>query len=515
MHSQALGLFSLGTTNLLEGPGAGSDSVVLAASPSTAAWTASTNASWLHLSVANQSGVGSTNVVFSFDANPGATRSGVVTVGGKALTVTQAGATYVSAGVLTTLVSSNLNRPISLAVDAAGNVFICDENNSAIKEWVAASNSLVTVVSGLGAPASLALDASTNIYIADAGNYTILKYNPVSNNLSTVVSQYTGISFCEGVALDPSGNLYIADTGHGMVKELPVGGSSLLTLASGYSFLEQMSADAAGNVYLTDFNKAVVDEYVAGGSNVVTLIPSVQYKDAKVDGTGSLYVMNDGGPPNYSSSVIKHSAVNGNLTSVVPAGQGLFASSGLALDATGNIYIADFGNNAIKELPVAFVDPTAKSESGAAGSDVLPAVLPVTENLNPPFAPTSDQSWLTIGGITNGVVSFSFSANNSGSNRTANISLLGKTIAVNQSKNATITRPTLVGLKLLSKGVLQFSFTNTQTTNFTLLSSTNAGLALSNWTVVGTPSNIAPNVFQFTSPATTNDRMRFYTVRSP
>ncbi|MGA2787174.1 MAG: glycosyl hydrolase family 28 protein, partial [Verrucomicrobiota bacterium] len=75
----------LGTTALLEGPSAGSDSVVLAA---IGAWTATANAAWLHVSVANQSGTGSTNVIFSYDANPGATRGGTLTIAGQTLTVT-------------------------------------------------------------------------------------------------------------------------------------------------------------------------------------------------------------------------------------------------------------------------------------------------------------------------------------------------------------------------------------------------------------------------------------------
>ena len=76
--------FSLGTTNLLEGPAAGSDSVVLKANSS---WTAATNATWLHLSAANQSGPGSTNVVFTFDANSGATRTGTLTIAGQTVTI--------------------------------------------------------------------------------------------------------------------------------------------------------------------------------------------------------------------------------------------------------------------------------------------------------------------------------------------------------------------------------------------------------------------------------------------
>ncbi len=65
---------ALGTTALLVGPSAGTNSVVLAVAPATGAWTATANAAWLHPAVGNQSGTGCTNVIFSYDANPGATR---------------------------------------------------------------------------------------------------------------------------------------------------------------------------------------------------------------------------------------------------------------------------------------------------------------------------------------------------------------------------------------------------------------------------------------------------------
>src|SRR5208337_4417372 len=129
-------VYSLGTTDLLEGPAAGSDSVVLAVTPPSASWTASTNAPWLHLSTANQSGAGATNLVFSFDANPGATRAGTLTIAGLMLTVIQAGSSYVPApGPVTTLVGSGLNEPYGVAVDGVGNVYIADSGNNAIKKW--------------------------------------------------------------------------------------------------------------------------------------------------------------------------------------------------------------------------------------------------------------------------------------------------------------------------------------------------------------------------------------------
>jgi len=83
--------FSLGTATLLVGPAVGSNSVILAVTPATGSWTNTANASWLHLSPANQSGTGSTNVIFSYDANSRQTRSGTFTIAGQTLTITQAG----------------------------------------------------------------------------------------------------------------------------------------------------------------------------------------------------------------------------------------------------------------------------------------------------------------------------------------------------------------------------------------------------------------------------------------
>src|SRR5208337_387040 len=110
------------STALLEGPAAGIDSVGLSVNPTTAGWTASADDPWLHLGPASQSGTGSTNLVFSYDANTNTTRTGTLTIGGQTLTVTQAGSTYVAAaGPVTTLANSGLNQPEGVAVDRAGN----------------------------------------------------------------------------------------------------------------------------------------------------------------------------------------------------------------------------------------------------------------------------------------------------------------------------------------------------------------------------------------------------------
>ena len=135
--------------------------MVLAVSDPAAAWTATINAPWLHLTTANQSGAGSTNVIFSFDANPGPTRTGTVVIGGQTLTVTQAGSTYVAVpALLTPLVATGLNNPIGVAVDGTGNVYIADTDNDVIKQWTLANNSVTPLFSGLSYPCGVALDGA-------------------------------------------------------------------------------------------------------------------------------------------------------------------------------------------------------------------------------------------------------------------------------------------------------------------------------------------------------------------
>jgi len=64
-------------------------------------------------------------------------------------------------------------------------------------------------------------------------------------------------------------------------------------------------------------------------------------------------------------------------------------------------------------------------------------------------------------------------------------------------------------------GAFQFDFTGTHGSAFTALAATNPELPLSNWTVLGSPSEISAGQFQFTDLQATNNRQRFYRVRSP
>ena len=414
---------TLGTTNLLEGPAAGSDSVVLAAN---GAWTATANDSWLHLGAANQSGTGSGNVIFTFDANPGVTRTGSLAIASQTLTVTQAGSTYVAITNATTIVSSGLAVPADVAVDGLGNVYVADTYHSAIKEWLAASNTVTTLVSsGLSSPNGVAVDSSGNVYIADTGHNAIKEWLAASNTVITLVS--SGLSSPNGVAVDSSGNVYIADSFNNAIKEWLAASNTVITLvSSGLSSPNGVAVDGWGNVYIADYGNNAFKEWLVASNTVTTLVSSglLRPYGVAVDGSGNAYIAD------YGHNAIKEwLAASNTVTTLVSSG--LLNPHGVAVDGSGNVFIVDTSHNAIKELPHAFVDPTAETEPASGGSDTLPVVLPATANLTGPFAPASDSSWLTITGVTNGVVSFAFTPNTF-TNRTAHLTLLGQSITVAQ-----------------------------------------------------------------------------------
>ncbi len=501
----------LAITALLEGPAAGTDSVVFAASSPSTPWTATANVAWLHLGAGFQSGVGSTNVVFSYDPNSGVTRTGTLTIAGLTLTVTQAGSTYVPAPApVTTLVGSGLDEPFGVAVDGAGNVYIADTDNRAIKEWVAVSNTVTTLVgSGLSYPFGVAVDGAGNVYIADTLSNAIKQWAAPNGPLTTLVG--SGLFYPRGVAVDGAGNVYIADTGNSAVKKWVAVSNTVTTLiGSGLNTPCGVALDGAGNVYIADTYNWAVKQWAAPNGPVTTLVGSGLISPCGVaaDGAGNVYIADT-----ENCAIKEWVAVSNTVTTLV--GSGLSNPSGVAVDGAGNVYIADTGNEAIEELPRAFVDPTPRMEPSAAGTDALPVVLPATANLGGPFTPTSsDPSWLTVIIPVNGVVSFSFTAN-TGPSRTAYINLFDQSIPVTQAASPSAP-PTLTGVQAPTpgSGIIQFTFTGNPSVSFTVLSSTNLSLPLSQWTVAGAPVSISPGVFQFTSQPT-NAPQGFFLVTAP
>ena len=271
-------------------------------------------------------------------------------------------------------------------MDGAGNVYFADDATNAVKEWNIATQLVITLVSsGLNGPDDVAVDGSGNVYISDNGHNAIKEWNAATQTVSTLVSM--GLHLPYSVAVDAVGNVYIADAGDNAIKEWNAATQTVSTLvSSGLNYPTGVAVDASGNVYITDYGHNAVKEWNAATQSLITL----------VSGQNSPF--------------------------------------GAAVDGVGNVFFADSGNEAVKERPRAFVSTTAFNEGAAAGGDALLPVLPTSESLIGIFAPSCDQSWPTIGGISSDVVNFSFTQNTTNASRTAHITLLGQQITVTQAR---------------------------------------------------------------------------------
>jgi hypothetical protein len=75
--------------------------------------------------------------------------------------------------------------------------------------------------------------------------------------------------------------------------------------------------------------------------------------------------------------------------------------------------------------------------------------------------------------------------------------------------------PQLAAPTVLNDGTVQFAFTSTPGASFTVLGSTDASLPMSNWTVLGPATEVAPGEYQFTDLQATNNSLQFYLLRQP
>jgi len=158
------------------------------------------------------------------------------------------------------------------------------------------------------------------------------------------------------------------------------------------------------------------------------------------------------------------------------------------------------------------VDTSPMYEGNSPFDGVAP-VLPNDANLTGPFAPSVDQYWVSIAGINSGSLALTFSFNYSGSSRSANLTLLGQTIPVFEQVYAFPAR--LTDIHAQTNGSLYFDFTNLSSTYFTVYTSTNLAMPLTNWTPVGSATNMGSALFQYSYPINSNEPQRYFRVAAP
>jgi RHS repeat-associated protein len=261
------------------------------------------------------------------------------------------GDTLSSAGNGGPAINGQLYRPSGQAEDPQGNIYIADAGNNRIVEIAASTHSQwgfnltaghVSTIAGsakgkhgssgdggpavaalLNNPNDIAIDSAGNLYIADSGNNRIQKVNASTGNISTIAGPnssscsptcqagFSGdggpataarLSNPAGIEVDTKGDVYIADQANNRIQEI--------FAAGGHAWNQTMTA---GNIYT-----------VAGpSSSSCTQTPPNPPCPAGTSG--------DGGPANSAL---------------------LNQPQGVATDAAGNLYIADWGNNRVQEVAI-------------------------------------------------------------------------------------------------------------------------------------------------------------------
>jgi sugar lactone lactonase YvrE len=303
---------------------------------------------------ANRNGGGSTGGAYGGGAGGGNTSGGVP--GGNGLialtytpnpaifvtNLTSAAATAYSLGsngnVLPVSGSSGpgLSGPVGIATDSTGKIYVANEDVSSVTVYAAGASgnaspiaSIAGVSTGLISPTGVALDSSRNIYVANAGSLagladSITVYAAASNGnvtpTATITGSATGLAYPASLTLDSHGNIYVANSGS------QVGGVDSIT------------------VYPAGSNGNVSPSTTISGANTGLVVPW----GLAVASNGNLYVANDGSAVGGSDSITVYSAgSNGNSSpsaTITGSSTGLDSPGGIALDSSGNLYVTNDGD---------------------------------------------------------------------------------------------------------------------------------------------------------------------------
>jgi uncharacterized protein (TIGR03437 family) len=273
----------------------------------------------------------------------------------------------------------------------------------------------------LNSPSGVAVDAAGNIYIADTGNNEVRKVNAATGIISAFAGSTTGGFAGDGAAatsaqlhspsavtLDSAGNVYIADTANNRIRK--VNTSGIITTVAGSSAVSTgligdgglatsailnsprgVMVDSSGNLYIADSGNNRVRKVgtngiintiagngttgtvgmVGDGGPAINASLSVPVGMA-LDSSGNLYIADSG------DNLIRKVTTNGNISSIAGNGESGYSPGdenlaiyaelnepeGLAVDGSGNVYFSDTGNEVIREVTAAGVISTIAGNQG-------------------------------------------------------------------------------------------------------------------------------------------------------
>lgn len=310
--------------------------------------------------------------------------------------------------------SALFNVPIGITVDQNTNLFVTEDGNNTIREANAALavTTFAGVAGGSGStdangsfarfnnPSGVAVDASQNAYVTDLGNDTVRKITPAGDvstfagtagNVGTNDAVGAAASFRQpgGLTVDNNGNVFVADTQNNTIREITPLGSfgSVTTLAGTFNNPNGVATDTNGNVFVADTQNDAIRQIAPGG--IVTTFSGIIGQQGTNNGpvgtalfdipttlafdpSGNLCVVD------ANSSAIRKVASDGSVTTFAGTPTSLGSTDGavakfhfpwgVAVDAGGNSYVTDTGNNTIRKITPAGVTTTIAGVPGQSGS---------------------------------------------------------------------------------------------------------------------------------------------------
>jgi sugar lactone lactonase YvrE len=256
---------------------------------------------------------------------------------------------------------SGVGAPQGLALDAAGNLFVAEYQDSIIRKFDSNGTGTVFATTGVSAPEGIAFDKAGNLYVANSGNNTIQKFDP-SGHGTVFAGPSSGLDAPIGLAFDSNGNLFVANWGNKILK-FDSNGTGTVFTTSNLNNPFGIAIDSHDNIYVSNWSTPAIEKFDSAGHGTVFANWGLFHPDGLAfDSAGNLYVANQA-----SNNVVKFDS----------KGNGSIFASGIDAPEFVFVQVAEPTNNAsafrITSIAVTGSDVLVKWNMGSGKTNVLQA----------------------------------------------------------------------------------------------------------------------------------------------